>query len=308
MRILILGAGGIGGYFGARLHEAGGDATFLVRPARAQSLRDHGLRIKSSFGDLTIQPKLVVAGESMAGFDLVLLSCKAYDLASAIDAIAPAVGSDTCVLPLLNGIAHLDALDARFGKERVLGGVALISVTLAASGEIVHLNPLHRMIAGARAPGRGESLLTSLTALAANAKLDYVTSGRIMQDLWDKFVFITTLASATCMMRAPVGTIMETGAGERFILDLLSECEQVAGENGHAVAEALTANYRTHLTQRGSKIAASMLRDIERGGPTEAQHIVGDMIARGHAAHVPVPLLEIGYAHLQSYELQRAQR
>ena len=311
MRILILGAGGIGGYFGARMQEAGGDVTFLVRPARADALRANGLRVRSpAAGDITLQPRLVTAGSAIEPFDLVVLSCKAYDLPSAIDAIAPAVGPETFVLPLLNGLVHLDALDARFGKNHVLGGVALISVTMGPGGEIAHLNPFHKIIGGPRGALDGQVVLAPLTALAgaSGGKLDYTTSPRIMQDMWDKFVFLTTLASSTCLMRAPVGPIVSTPNGERFILDLLSECEQIAGENGHAVPPAIATRYRGMLTARDSTIAASMLRDIERGGPIEADHVVGDMIARGHAARVPVPLLEIAYTHLQAYEQLRARR
>jgi 2-dehydropantoate 2-reductase len=309
MRILILGAGGIGGYFGARLQEAGGDVSFLVRPARAEALRRDGLRLKSPLGDATLQPKVLTGDQIKDAFDLVILSCKAYDLDSAIDAIAPAVGRDSFVLPLLNGLAHLDRLDARLGAGGVLGGVAQISVTLAPSGEIVHLQPMARLVAGVRNGGKpADAVLEPLGALFARAKVDYDASKRIMQDMWDKLMFLATLAAATCTMRAPLGVILDTVAGERFITGLLDEAERVAGGNGFPPVAQRVAAYRELLTQRGSKIAASMLRDIERGGPTEADHIVGDLIARGRRPDVAMPLLEIAYSHLQAYELQRAQR
>ena len=152
MRILVLGAGGTGGYFGGRLAQAGVDVTFLVRPARAAQLRASGLQVSSTHGDTTIVPQLVTREELAASgqrYDVIVLSCKAYDLASAIDDVAPVVGEGSLILPLLNGVRHIDTLVARFGAERVLGGVAFISVALDASGAIRHLNTLHRLVAGA---------------------------------------------------------------------------------------------------------------------------------------------------------------
>ena len=126
MRILVLGAGGVGGYFGGRLAASGADVTFLVRERRAAQLAARGLVIESPLGDATVpSPQTVIsAAPGGAPFDVVLLTCKAYDLASAIESIAPFVGPQSAVLPLLNGMAHLDALEARFGRARLLGGVA----------------------------------------------------------------------------------------------------------------------------------------------------------------------------------------
>ena len=152
MKILVLGAGAVGGYFGGRLAEAGADVTFLVRPKRAEVLARDGLRITSKAGgDLALAPKCVLAGAVKPDYDVVLFTAKAYDLASAIDAIAPAMaGGKGQVLPLLNGMSHLDVLDARFGRDNVLGGVAYIASTLAPDGEIKHLNEFHRVAFGHR--------------------------------------------------------------------------------------------------------------------------------------------------------------
>ncbi|RBD11056.1 oxidoreductase, partial [Xanthomonas oryzae pv. oryzae] len=144
MHILILGAGGTGGYFGGRLAQAGVDVTFLVREARAAQLQADGLRIRSPLGDAQLQVAHVTAQDLPAlvaqrPFDLVILSCKAYDLDSAIDAIAQAVGEQTTVLPILNGLRHYAALDERFNAARVLGGLCFISATKGEHGEILHL-------------------------------------------------------------------------------------------------------------------------------------------------------------------------
>ena len=308
MRVLVLGAGGIGGYFGARLHDAGGDVTFMVRPARAENLRAHGLRVASPLGDTRLSPQLITAGgDAGGGYDVVMLSCKAYDLASAIAAIAPMMNSGSVVLPLLNGLAHLGQLDERFGRERVLGGVAHISVSLGPDGQIMHLNKFQRLILGSR--GRQPSpWLAPLAELMAASPVSFTVSEHIEQDMWEKFVFLATLAGATCTMRANVGEILATCAGESFIAGLLGECEQIAAASGHPASPEKLAVYREQLGDRNSTVAASMLRDVERGGPTEADHILGDLVARGEGPGIAVPLLKLAYSHLQAYELVRQRR
>ena len=308
MRILVLGAGGIGGYFGGRIHDAGGDVTFLVRPGRAEQLRQNGLQIVSTLGNTRIAPQIVSREELRASpqyFDVIMLSCKAYDLASAIEAIAPAVGETSVILPLLNGVSHIATLAARFGEARVLGGVAFISVALAPSGEIKHLNALHRLAAGSLT-ATPSTWLAPLAQLFSASGFEFVLADDIEQTMWDKFVFLTTLAAATCTLRASVGDILRTVAGEQFISGLLGECVNVAAACGHPVGEAPLAAYRKQLTEPGSGLMASMLRDVERGGPTEAEHILGDMVSRGQAKGVEAPLLRLAYSHLQAYELRRA--
>jgi 2-dehydropantoate 2-reductase len=307
MRILVLGAGGIGGYFGGRIQAAGGDVTFLVRSLRAEQLRQNGLQVHSPHGDLKINPQLVTSDELAAAghFDVIVLSCKAYDLASAIDAIAPAVGEQSVILPLLNGVSHIATLAARFGEARVFGGVAFISVALASSGEIKHLNALHRLAAGSLT-ATPSPWLAPLAQLFAASGFEFVLADDIEQTMWDKFVFLTTLAAATCTLRASVGDILRTVAGEDFINGLLGECLSVAQACGHPVGPAPLAAYRKQLTEPGSALMASMLRDVERGSVTEADHILGDMVSRAQAKGVAAPLLRLAYSHLQAYELRRA--
>lgn len=304
MRILVLGAGGIGGYYGARIHNAGGDVTFLVRPARAEQLRKNGLKVSSPLGDVHITPKFVTKETLKEHFDVIIISCKAYDLGSAMDSIAAAVGDQSVIMPLLNGVAHIDTLVERFGSEHVLGGVALISVTLAPDGEIKHLNKLHRLVAGSRITPASR-WLEPLAELLSRSSFEFTLSGNVEQAMWDKIVFLTTLASATCTMRASVGNILETTAGEAFITGLLSECAKIAEASGHALAEAQLSAFRGQLTEKGSALMASMLRDVEKGGPTEADHILGDMVNRAKAKGVDAPLLKLAYSHLQAYDLRR---
>jgi 2-dehydropantoate 2-reductase len=303
MRILILGAGAIGGYFGARLAAAGVDVMFLARSARAKRLEQDGIVLLSPLGDVR-QPVAVVT-EAAEPFDAALLTCKAYDLASAMDAIAPAVGPQTLILPLLNGLKHLDDLDARFGAERVLGGLCALSATLTETGEIRHLNRLQRFVFGPRSPVQAAACGTLRQELSRGGFAP-ILSPNILQDMWEKYVFLATAAGMTCLMRAPIGRILQADEGETLMLEMLEECVGAASASGHAPRPESLADARAMLTQRGSNIAASMLRDIERGGPTEGEHILGDMLARARRAGATAPLLRVARAHVQIYEASRA--
>jgi 2-dehydropantoate 2-reductase len=305
MRILVVGAGAIGGYFGGRLLAAGRDVTFLVRPARAASLAAHGLRIRSGFGDLRLpSPPTVQAGGLGAPYDLVLLSCKTYDLDGALDDFAPAVGPATLVLPILNGMAHFETLDRRFGPERVLGGLCLISSVLDAEGGIVHRNRLHGVVYGDRG-GIGAARLEAVGAALAGAGFDPRASGDIVQELWEKWVFIGATAGVTCLMRGSVGDVVSAG-GTDFVGQVVAECAAAAAGQGYPPRAAALERMRAILTEPGSAMAASMLDDMERGRPTEAEPIIGDLLRRGREKGVALPLLGLVHTHLATFEARRA--
>jgi 2-dehydropantoate 2-reductase len=306
MRILVVGAGAIGGYFGGRLIEAGREVTFLVRPRRAAELASAGLTIKSAAGNLTVPaPPTVLAAALREPFDLVLLSCKAYDLDGAIASFAPAVGARTAILPLLNGMRHLDVLEARFGPEPVLGGQCYIAATVDPNGAIVHLNNDHELSFGERAGGRS-ARVDAIAAEMAGVLFKPRASEQILQEMWEKWVFLATLAGSTCLMRATIGDIMAAPGGRDFVLGLLDECRAVAQANRHPPRDAFLERSRAALTAAGSSLTASMLRDIERGARIEADHIVGDLIRRGQESGAPdVSLLRLAYAHLKAYEARQ---
>lgn len=301
MRLLILGAGGIGGYFGGRLVQGGADVTFLVRPARAERLRD-GLVIESPLGDATIPVDVVT--QAHEPFDAVLLSCKAYDLDAAIEAIAPAVGPDTIVLPLLNGLAHYEPLDARFGAARVQGGLAHIGVTMTADGVIRHLNQLQRFTLGPRSPGQREACAT-LHGELARGGFRPVLAEDVEQAMWDKYVLLAAFAGLTCLMRAPIGAIMKASDGEAMAAGFIAECAAVADAAGRRPSDKILVDTRAMMTAAGSPNTASMLRDLEAGGRTEHEHILGDMARRARKAGIDAPLLGIALAHMQAYEARR---
>ncbi|MGC8476690.1 MAG: 2-dehydropantoate 2-reductase [Acetobacteraceae bacterium] len=303
MRILVLGAGGIGGYFGGRLAEAGADVSFLVRPARAARLAEAGLVVRSPHGDILRPVRTVTA--ATAGYDLVLLTCKAYDLEAAMAAITPAMAGGAAVLPMLNGMRHLDILDAAFGAGAVLGGLCHIAATLDPAGEVRHLNKLHALTLGPRQAVQAD-VVAGFAAACREARFDLRVAEDPIQDMWEKFVLLATMAAMTCLMRGNVGQIMATDVGEALVLATLAEADAVAGAAGHASRPARLAAGRATLTERGSSFAASMLRDVERGGRTEAAHVVGDMVARAGAAGLAAPILATAWCHLQVHEARVA--
>jgi 2-dehydropantoate 2-reductase len=305
MRILVVGAGAIGGYFGGRLLQAGRDVTFLVRPRRAAELAGAGLVIKSPNGDVTLKnPPTVQADKLAEKFDMVLLSCKAFDLDDAIKSFAPAVGPQTAIIPLLNGMRHLDVLDDRFGRERVLGGLCAIAVTLNEHREVVQLAPLQSLTFGER-DGKMSERVKAIAETMASGKFGAVASEHILQDMWEKWVFLASLAASTCLMRSAVGNILAAPGGKDFVLGMLDECSAVASAEGYAPRAPFLERTRGMLTAEGSQMTASMFRDIKVGAPVEADHVIGDLVARGDAAKVPVPRLRTAYTHLKAYERQR---
>jgi len=307
MHILVLGAGGVGGYFGARLAQANADVTFLVRPARAAALAERGLVVESPLGDLCLPVRFATADTLAGSFDLVLLTAKAYDLDQSVAAIGPAVGPNTAVLPLLNGLGHLDRLDAAFGPQRVLGGVAYISATLGSDGVVRHLNRLHGIAFGERPGGMSERVEAIAQAFAATP-VSAAASTDIVFDMWEKLVMISALAGINCLMRGSVGDIMLAEEGESFTLELLAECQAVAAAAGYPPRLPHREMCRAMLTERGSDNSASMRRDLEAGRRTEGEAVLGDLLRRARAHATATPLLRIAVCHLQVHERRLARQ
>ena len=314
MRILVVGAGATGGYFGGRLAAAGRDVTFLVREARAAQLRDSGLVIRSAAGDLMLRDVKAVTREALEAqggqpFDLVLLSCKAYDLDNAIDSFAAAVGPNTLILPLLNGMRHLEALQARFGTQAVLGGLCLIASTLNDKREIVHLNDVQAITFG-ELGGGVSARVQAVADEFGNTGFHAKASDKILQEMWEKWVFLASLAGSTCLFRAPVGVILATPDGAATVERLFAECRAIAAGHGHAVRESFLERSRAMLFAEGSPLTASMLRDVQNGSRIEADHVLGDLIRRGGTARQTsneLSVLRIVYSQLKAYEAQRSE-
>ncbi|MGZ5079798.1 MAG: 2-dehydropantoate 2-reductase [Usitatibacter sp.] len=305
MKILVLGAGGIGGYFGGRLAQAGADVTFLVRPKRREQLERDGLRIESPLGNMQMPVKTVLAEGLRPGYDLILFTCKAYDLDSAMQAIAPAVGEKCAVLPMLNDMAHYDRLDARFGSANVMGGTCQINATLRKDGVVVHGDPLQRLLFGERDKSKSARAQAFADSLA-RSKLDWKYSDDIEQDLWEKIVFLSALAATTCLFRANVREIVAAPGGKELMERALAANVAIATKEGRAPRPQVIEPMRKRITDPEGLWSASMLRDLEGGGQVEADHIVGWMLERARKHGVDDTVLSLAYTHLKAYEARRA--
>ena len=304
MRILVLGAGGTGGYFGGRLMEAGADVTFLVRERRAAQLAEQGLRIESPCGNAELQVKSLTADRIDGPYELILLSCKAYHLTQALEDIAPAVGEETLILPLLNGMAHLERLIERFGAPQVLGGLCHLAVTLTGEGLVKHMSKLHRVTFGPLEDSQA-ARCAEIEALFAGAGFDSKRSDRIRTDLWKKRVLLATLAGMTCLMRSSMDAVAATDRGTAYTRAMLEECVAIAEAEGFALGEKFLEETYGFLTHKSAVQTSSMLRDIQSNAEVEADHILGDLVARGDRAGIDTPMLDIAYCHLQAYVAAR---
>jgi 2-dehydropantoate 2-reductase len=301
MRLLIVGAGATGGYFGGRLAQAGRDVTFLVRQARAGQLKARGLRIVSPHGDASLTPKLVMAGEISAPFDAVLVTVKAYSLDRALEDFAPAVGPDTMVVPALNGMRHMDLLTARFGKDAVVGGLCRIVTTIDGEGRIAHLAPLHDLVYG-ELDGFTSSRMTELDAFMQGALFNAKLSTKIEAEMWEKWVMMAALGGVNCLMRGSVGEIEAAAGGLEFAQAFLDEVVTATTALGHAPSQEWLAFVRSLMIAKGLPMVASMYRDLQKGSPIEADQIIGDLLARAKKAGVATPLLAAVYTSLSVYQ------
>ncbi|MEO5692476.1 MAG: ketopantoate reductase family protein [Usitatibacter sp.] len=303
MKTLVLGAGAIGGYFGGRLAEAGSDVTFLVRPRRREVLERDGLVVESPKGNMKLPVKTVLAEELKPGYDIVLFTCKAYDLDSAMDAIAPAM-KGAALVPMLNGIAHMEKLDARFGAANVMGGTAQINVMLRPDGSILHADPLQRLVYGERNKSKSPRAQAFADELG-KSKIDWVLSEDVGLEMWEKVVFLSALAAITCLFRGNVREIMGAPGGREAMQRTLDANRLIAIAEGYTPRPQAIERATARLTDPEGLWSASMLRDLEAGGQVESDHIVGWMLERAIKHGVDVTMLSMAYTHLKTYENRR---
>jgi 2-dehydropantoate 2-reductase len=309
MRILVIGAGATGGFFGGRLAQAGRDVTFLVRGRRAEQLRRNGLQIRSPFGDATIQPKLLSADELRAGnerFDLILVATKAYSLEAALDDFAPAVGPETAILPILNGLRQLDILDGRFGAERVLGGSCRIVGDIDSEGLIVQMSKLGDITYGERSRELTPRI-EQIDAELRGAAFDAILAPDVLAAMWQKWYVLASMNIICILARGTIGEVTAAPHGAEHARAAVDECVAIATANGYTPAPAPLAAHVTRMTEANSKLTSSMYRDLMKGAPVEADHVLGDLLARGEAHGLSAPLLRAAYVQLKVYEQQRTQ-
>jgi 2-dehydropantoate 2-reductase len=305
MKFLILGAGAIGGYVGGRLSEAGRDVTFLVRDARRKQLARDGLRLESTYGDFEGPVKAIGADDLTPDYDLILLTCKAYDLDDAIATIAPGVGPDTMVFPILNGLGHIQTMNDRLGADHVLAGTVKISAAREADGSIKHMNDWRWLNFGEQAGGISDRVTALRDALDGATGLEPVALENAMQEMWEKMVHLTTAAGMTALMRANVGQIVRTEEGASLFQHFLETTAEIAKRSGHPPSDAFMTNYRALFADPDSKYVTSMLRDIEAGNRSEGEHILGMLLNTAREVGIDDPLLATAYASVKAYEARQ---
>jgi len=301
MRILVVGAGGIGGYFGGRLLEKGEDVTFLVRENRKKQLEKQGLKIESTHGDYHTSPNLLVAGEKSDAFDVVIITTKSYQLEGAIKDVKHYIKSDTMVLPLLNGIAHVDHLIEAFGEQSVIGGLCFIETTLNEEGTIVQTSPIHDLVFG-ELDGQNSKRILELQAIFNDTKANFTLSENIQQDMWHKYSFITAMSGVTTLMQAAIGPIRDLESGNRTIDALLNEISLIMKKINAPIKDGLPAMQLTKMLEMGHSMKSSMLRDMEKSSPTEIEHLQGYLLQKAEQHQLSVPVLDAVYANVKIYE------
>jgi 2-dehydropantoate 2-reductase len=304
MRTLFVGAGATGGYFGGRLAQAGKDVTFLVRPARAAKLAGRGLRIHSPAGESRITARTVTANTIDGPYDLIVIAVKSHGLEQAIRDIKPAMGPDTLIVPLLNGIQHVNALVDEFGVDHVYGGVCRIIGTLNDEGDVVQMSGLHDLVHGPL-PGGATDRLDVVTHALAGADFNSRRSDDIVQDLWEKWVLLASLGAVTTLMRGTVADVTAAPGGITFALGVAEEALAVATAAGHRPGEAVEAALRESVTAVGIPATTSLYRDMAAGAPVEADAIVADLVRHADEHGIAVPLFNAARVSLAIYETQR---
>jgi 2-dehydropantoate 2-reductase len=301
MRMLVVGAGSTGGYFGGRLAQAGRDVTFLVRPARAAQLEERGLEILSPHGDHTQRPKLVTADRLSGSYDAILLTVKAFSLESALSDMAAAVGPETMILPVLNGMRHVDILADRFGKRSVAGCACKINASIDDRGRIVQHNLLQDIAYG-EMDGVMSPRIQGLDRFMRDAGFDARLVGDIKREMWEKWILLAGLGGINCLMRGTIGEVAQAPRGPEFVAGLLQEIVAVAEAVGVGPRPGFMVAAKTGLTAPGSTQTSSMYRDLLKGAPIEADQIIGDLVERARASGIETPLLGAIYTNLCVYQ------
>ncbi|MFT3943933.1 MAG: 2-dehydropantoate 2-reductase [Ancrocorticia sp.] len=299
MRILIVGAGGTGGSYGTLLHEAGRDVTFLVRAKRAEAIRANGLTLRTPAGERTNVVQTLVAGESAEAFDLVLLTVKATGLDSALEDLRPYVGSQTMIIPILNGMAHVARLEQEFPGQ-VLGGLVKIVATLD-DGVVWQMTNLISITLGTL---DGSEFPAEIAEFFDVPGISLTVSDNVAAALWEKWAFIASAGVITCLFRGPVGAILEAG-GRDQILAAIEETEAVAAAAGYPVAAAAHQFSVGFLAEEGSSFTSSLYRDFTAGLPHEGKHILGEMAVQARKLGVETPLLDLTLIQVRTGAIAR---
>ncbi|MBN8657408.1 MAG: 2-dehydropantoate 2-reductase [Anaerolineae bacterium] len=303
MKIAVFGTGGVGGYFGGRLAQNGEDVTFLARGNHLAAIRESGLRVESVDGNFTIHPANVTdSPQSIGAVNLILLATKAWQLDEAITQMTPLIGSDTVILPLLNGMEHMEKLITAFGVQHVIGGLCRISVYIEAPGLIRHVGVKPYIAYGEWDNSNSErlqkihALINSITGIVAEVPAD------IQLAMWEKFIFITGTSGVGAYARKPLGEYRADPETRALLIGAFHETAAVARAMGIGIADNFVDETLQRLDKAPGNMTASMQKDIMAGKPSELNEQIGAVIRLGKAAGVPTPNHEKIFADLLPLE------
>jgi 2-dehydropantoate 2-reductase len=304
VRALVIGAGSVGGYFGGRLAAAGRDVTFLVRAQRATQLAD-GLTIISKGQETRVAARVITAGEAAGDFDVILLAVKAYQLEAAIEDFGAYVTQRSVILPVLNGMKHVDILRSRFGSPHVIGGVAKIASSLDERGRILDHADFHDLAYGEWSRERSDRIL-ALDQFMTGAGFEARLSTDIERDMWEKWAMLASLGAITCLLDGDIGQVARAPGGVDLVRSLFGEVVAAIGAAWRPLSDPFKAQVLSLLTDRGSSLTSSMYRDMKGGYRVEADQIIGDLVMRATEKGIATPLLSAALTRLKVYEQTRA--
>ena len=302
MKIIVMGTGGVGGYFGARLAAAGHDVGFVARGKHLAAIKANGLKVLSELGDITIHPASASDDPADLGVaDIVLFCVKAYDTETAAELIKPVVGPDTGVIPFLNGVTHMETLDRVIGSGHVLGGVANISALIEEPGVVRHFATMQILRVGELDDSASPRIL-AFRAACAEAGIEAPVPESIERELWQKFVMICTLAGANCLTRLPLGNCRSDPATRTLMLAIAGEVVALARALDKPLPDDQVERTMAVLDMLPAGMKASILAALERGEKLEASALNGSVSELGAQLRVDTPMNRAVYAALAPHE------
>jgi 2-dehydropantoate 2-reductase len=301
MKIAIVGAGGVGGYFGARLAACGEDVWFIARGAHLAAMKEKGLQIYSANGDVLVKPVQATDRPREAGTaDLVIIAVKLWSTEQALADAQPLVGPNTALVSFQNGVVAVDQIARAFGRERTLGGVANIAAVIEAPGVIRHTGTMAFLSFG-EPDGRHSPRVQALAAACAKAGIQHKIADDIQKAIWEKYVFLVAASGMTALTRLPLGPIREDPDTRALTAQVMSEVAAVGRAQGVALDPDLTDKLLARLDGLPREMVASMLGDLERGNRLELPWLSGGVVQLGRQLGVPTPANQFIYAALKHY-------
>lgn len=304
MSVLFIGAGALGSYFGGQLIQAGLPVTFLVRSRRYEHITQGGLVVHSVHGDFRLQPQLIQDVTTASHYDLVFLAVKSYHLSSLWPALDQLVNQGSTLVPLLNGVAHLDQLLDRYGAEHVLGGLCYIEATLQPNGIVEQTSAMQEVVVGSLSGVEVPSLLTVQKAFAKRG-VTFTQSTSIRADMWVKYLFLVVLSAATTLFQDSIGNILADNHAAKWVSSTLDETISVANAAGIKLPDDIADRIWNRIIRVAPTMTSSMFKDAQRGYPLEVEHLQGYLVRQAWQQGLQIPRMETVYWALRPFESGR---